>query len=70
MLVRHCLKFSAIHYLGNDNLIIKTSLLKNMPPQTSTDTGLILTSVRVPVSFSVLNSRQTISCSSDKSQAI
>ena len=70
MLVRNCPKFSAIHVSGNDNQSMKISLLKNMSPQTTTDTTFILTSVRFPGSFSDLNSRQIIGCQRDTSQAI
>ena len=45
--------------------------MKNMPPQTTPDPKFILTSVRFPSSFSVLNSRTlTIGCARDMSQAI
>ena len=70
MLVRNCPKFIAIHVSSNDNQSMKISLLKNMSPQTTTDTTFILTSVRFPGSFSDLNSRQTIGCQCDTSQSI
>ena len=43
MLFRNCPEFSAFHDPGNDNQII-INLLKNMSPQTTTDTAVILTS--------------------------
>ena len=49
---------------------MKINLLKNMPPQTTTDTTFILTSVRFPGSFSDLNSRHTIGCQRNTSQTI
>ena len=70
MLVRNYPKFSAIHVSGNDNQSMEISLLKNKLPQTTTDTTYILTSVRFLGSFSDLNSRQTIGCKRDTSQAI
>ena len=70
MLVRNCPKLSAIHVFGNENQSMKISLLKNMPPQTRTDTTFILTSERFPGSFSDLNSRLTIGCQPNTSQAI
>ena len=64
MLVRNCPKFSAIQ-------IIKTSILENKyAAKTTTDTAVILTSVKFPGSSSVLISRQTIGCKYDTSQAI
>ena len=57
MLARNCPKFSVIQDAGYDNRIIKTSLLKNMPPQTTPGAKFILTSVRSPSSYSVLNSQ-------------
>ena len=66
----YCPKFTAIHVSDNDNQSMKISLLKNMPSQTITDTTFILTSVMFPGSFSDLNSRQTIGCQRDTSQAI
>ena len=41
-----------------------------MPPQTATDTTFILTSVMFSFFFSDLNSRQTIGCQRNTSQAI
>ena len=70
MLVRNCPEFCAIHVFGNDNQNMNISLMKNMPPQTTTDATFILTSFRFPGSFSDLNSRQTIGCQRDTSQAI
>ena len=57
MLARNCSKFSAIHDPGYDNRKIKTSLLKNMPPQTTPYAWFILISVRFPSSCAGLNSR-------------
>ena len=63
-------KFSAVHDPCNDIQIIKTSLLKSMPPmQTTADTAFIFNNVMFPRSFSVLKSRQTIGCPRDTSQA-
>ena len=54
----------------NDNQIIKYKYIEEYTAQTKTDTAVILTSVRFPGSFSVLNSHQTTGCPRDMSQAI
>ena len=56
------LVLSMILVTTTESSSLSSSLLKNMPPQTTTDAKFILSSVRFPGSFSVLNSRTSLPC--------